>query len=51
MITTEGLALALAFLSGFLAGEVISMLTAGQYYAAALACFCAILCLITSPRR
>lgn len=44
------LSILLAFLSGFLAGEVICMLSESDLYAAALACFCAIIIMITSRR-
>ena len=50
MIDPSVLAVGLAFLSGFLAGELISMLTQGDNYAAALACFCAIILMITARR-
>ena len=50
MIDPCVLAILLAFLSGFLAGEVIAMLSDYDLYAAALACFCAIIIMITSRR-
>ena len=50
MIDPAVLAILLAFLSGFLAGEVICMLSESDLYAAALACFCATIIMITARR-
>jgi hypothetical protein len=44
------LALGLAFLSGILVGQVTCMLVDGGLYQSALACFCAVLIMLTARR-
>ena len=50
MIAWTWIAVSLAYLAGILTGEVICMLTAGQFYTAALTIFCAIIILIAARR-
>jgi hypothetical protein len=48
MIDPNLLALGLAFLGGFLGGEMVAMLTDLEFYMAGWACACAIACIAMS---
>ena len=50
MMSATTIGMGLMFLGGFLGGELVAMLTNQQYYAAALACACGIVCIAMSRR-
>lgn len=48
MIDPFWLATGLAFLGGFLGGELVAMLSDKEFYMAGIACICAIVCIAMS---
>lgn len=48
MLDPLRIALGLAFLSGFLGGEMVAMLTNAEFYMAGWACLCAIVMIVMS---
>jgi uncharacterized membrane protein YjjP (DUF1212 family) len=48
MLDPVYLAIGLAFFSGFLGGEMVCMLTDGEFYMAGIACICGIACIAMS---